>query len=108
MATLDRDWVQTNIVVGNEGDSTTVVRTQDVQTILDHNKAMQNDGSEGYGASRELRKIASIPLIVIERWAKEDGVSYFDLHGPEKTKYLRKKLNDPDNRFLKTIDKRWN
>ena len=106
--TRDEDWVTTRAVVDEDGDRLTVVREQDVEAILDHNKALQNDGSNGYGATRDMRKVASIPLVVVEQWIKEDGVNLLHLSGPEKNAYLRKKLNDPDNRFFKTIDGRWN
>ena len=38
--------------------------------ILDHNKKLytQNDG---YSADKSLKRIASIPIIILEIWAKE-------------------------------------
>jgi hypothetical protein len=41
-------------------------------------------------------------MVVIEKWMKDDGVNVLALTGPERTKYFRRKLNDIDNRYLRT------
>lgn len=82
-----------------EDDGTVIVRkTQDVTPILDHNKALANH-DDGYSRSREMRRVASIPLVVIEQWRAEG----FDLlSGNFDRKELRRRLNDSDNRFFRT------
>ncbi|HIC59844.1 MAG TPA: hypothetical protein EYO71_07195 [Rhodospirillales bacterium] len=75
---------------------------QDVEPILNQNKIRQNDGSDGYTPSRDLKQIASIPLVVAEQWMKADEVNWLSLTGLEREKYIQKKLNDPDNSFLRT------
>lgn len=69
----------------------------DVEPILEANKREAND-TGGYGASREWRHIANIPLIVIEIWKKRYGI---DPTMPGHETLLRRLLNDPDNRFLR-------
>lgn len=72
-------------------------RVQDVEPILEDNKRRQNDG-DGYSPSRDLRYVAHIPNIFIEAWMKE-GLSIFDENcWPA----IRRRLNDPDWRFLRT------
>jgi hypothetical protein len=74
-----------------------VERVQDVEPILEENKRLRalNDG---YSPRRELRRVASIPLIVVEQWMQE-GVNLFD---PNCREAVRRKLNDPENLFLRT------
>jgi len=80
----------------------TIERIQNIEPILNSNKREQTFSDNGYSKSRDLKKIASIPMVVIEKWMKDDGVNVLALTGPERTKYFRKKLNDSDNRYLRT------
>jgi hypothetical protein len=77
-----------------------VKRTQDVAPILDHNKRCQAESVGGWrrNAKNNMRYVAEIPNIVIEAWMKE-GFNFFT--APEKE--LRKKLDDPNWSYLKTI-----
>lgn len=81
-----------------------VERTQDVQGILDRNKSDQNDRSfrNGFTESGDMKHVARIPLIVLEKWAKEVGIPKRKIYGKEMTEVIRKKLNDPDNKFFRT------
>ncbi len=47
-------------------------------------------------------KVASIPLVIVEKWANELGVNVFDRSHWPKVKQL---LNDPDWRYLRTTHK---
>lgn len=77
-----------------------VKRTQDVEPILDHNKRRQAEGVGGWRRSHGAlrRNIAEIPNIVIEQWLKE-GFNIFQVSERE----LRKKLDNPEWSYLKTI-----
>ena len=75
----------------------------DVEPQLDLNKALANDG-DGYSPSRELRRIARIPLIVVEKWRNELGVDVFNKDHMAKVRAL---LNDPDWRYLRTSPGRY-
>jgi hypothetical protein len=46
-----------------------------------------------------MRKVASIPLVVIEKWKRELGVDIMNKNDWPKIKQL---LNDPENRFFRT------
>lgn len=74
-----------------------IERAQDCTPILDHNKALANDG-DGYSSDRTLRRVASIPLVVVEMWMNE-GINIFD---PNHADAIKRKLNDPDNLYLRT------
>lgn len=80
-------------------DNVAVIAEQDVQAILDHNKQSQADPGRGYTPSRDLRKVAEIPLIVAELWKNTLGVDVFDKnHAPA----VRRLLNDPDWLWLRS------
>lgn len=72
-------------------------RTQDVQPFLEQNRRLQNDG-DGYSQSRELRRIASIPNIVVEQWMQQ-GVNIFDEADWPKIAAL---LDSPEYAYLRT------
>ncbi len=81
-----------------------VTRTQDITAILDQNKADQNDSSfrNGFTESGDMKHVARIPLLVLEKWAKEAGIPKRKIYGKEMSEIIRKKLNDPDNRLFRT------
>lgn len=78
----------------------TVYREQDVAPILDSNKRHQAEGVGGWRRTSKWLKryVAEIPNIVIEHWLKQ-GFNFFQCTENE----LRKKLDEPDWSYLKTI-----
>lgn len=80
------------------GDEMAIETFSDIQPIIDNNKRLANDG-DGFSKTREFRRIASIPLVVVEKWLREYGVDVFNKDHQKKVRQL---LNDPDNRFLRT------
>jgi hypothetical protein len=68
--------------------------------VIEANKAMatQNDG---YSPSRELRRVASIPFILINKWLQEEGWNALD---PEHSDRLMRKLNSSEYAYLRTAD----
>ena len=76
----------------------TIHATQDHEPILDQNKAMATH-NDGYTPSRDMRRVASIPLILWLKWKNEEGWDAFNPHHSDR---LMRKLNDPDYAFLRT------
>lgn len=70
----------------------------DHAAVLDYNKAQFNH-NDGYTPSRELRRVASIPLHLMVQWLQEEG--WWALN-PEHSDRLVRKLNDPDYAYLRT------
>lgn len=82
-----------------DGDGTySVVSSFDCEPILDQNKAMANH-NDGYSPSREMRRVASIPLILIHKWLTEEGWNALD---PACADKLKAKLNSSDFAYLRT------
>lgn len=77
-----------------------ICRTQDVQPYLDANKRMQAEQAGGWRrtAKRTRRMVADIPNVVVEMWLKQ-GFNMFTASERE----LRKKLDEPQWSYLKTI-----
>jgi hypothetical protein len=82
----------------HEDGTITVVAQQDVAPILDINKAMATH-NDGYAASRELRRAASIPNSLIHKWLVEEGWNAMD---PGCAKKLKQKLNSSEYLYLRT------
>lgn len=81
----------------------TIETKQDVEPFLENNKRLANDG-DGYSPSRDWRRIANIPLGIVEMWRTRLGVDIFNKdHQPA----VRRLLNDPDWRLLRTSPGRY-
>lgn len=76
----------------------TVVRGEDVGPNLEINKALATSG-DGYSPSRELRRAASIPMIIVEKWKNELGIDALNQDHREKVLEL---LDSNEYRFLRT------
>lgn len=70
---------------------------QDVGAVLENNKANATH-NDGFSPDRSLRRVASIPTIVIEKWRREYGV---DVMNPEHMPKVMALLRDPDWRYLR-------
>jgi hypothetical protein len=77
-----------------------ISRVQDVEPYLDSNKRLQAEQVGGWRrtAGRNGRLVADIPNIVVEMWLKQ-GFNMFQASERE----LRKKLDEPEWSYLKTI-----
>ena len=78
-----------------EGDGKiTIQNSQDVNPILEKNKKLYNH-NDGYSKTKELKRVASIPTLVLTIWAKEYNGSnnWFGIPKNERSKILKQKLN---------------
>ena len=86
-------------------DKTHIGQVQDCEPIVEHNKRLQTM-NDGYSPSRELRRVASIPLMVFENWLKADGLTWSDYCSMDKrsqAQYRAKRLMSSDWRDLRTV-----
>lgn len=83
----------------DNGDDTFTIKTEqsNESQILERNKAMYNH-NDGYTPSREMQRVASIPLVVIEAYQAK-GIN---LYAPENEYFLQRILDDGDYRFFRT------
>jgi len=83
----------------HQTDVTSIQRVQNVEPILEANKRLQNTDHEKQGIKHNWWHAAMIPIMVIEKWLVEDGINAYD---PNDIKAVKKKLNDPEWRYLRT------
>ena len=74
---------------------------QNVTPILDANKAKANERRGYYAADKDMWRVSSIPASVQMKWMIEEGI---DIYNEEHAPRVKKKLNDPDWRHLKTAN----
>jgi len=67
-----------------------ILRSQDVQPILEANKRAQNSELD---RKSEMRRAGSIPYVIAEQWSRECGAA---IGTQEFGKYAKKKLMDGD------------
>lgn len=103
MRLLDHDPL-TGVSVWHEFDAltgrTTIKTEQDVETYLERNKRIFNeDDISAHGKKEGWWHVASIPIIVQDKWMREYGVNIWNKDHIKKVKQL---LNSPEWRYLRT------
>ena len=83
-------------------DRMTIETVQDVAPYLEKNKTEILAGTINKKAP--MRKMASIPLVLIEKWLREEGLDVFN---DDHHKRLMRKLHDPDYAYLRTLEGRY-
>jgi hypothetical protein len=73
-------------------------RIQDCEPIIEHNKALQSIPQK----SDWGRHVASIPNVIIEKWSNESGVNLLALPQDEFARFVRRKISDPEWKWLRT------
>lgn len=95
-------WYGAEVFIRHNGDGTVTVReTMDVEPFLEDNVAMANH-DDGWSEDKYMRRCASIPLALLDQW-KSEGL---DIHDRNNEKIVKRILNDPDYRKLRTAH--WN
>ena len=81
----------------------TIKNSQDVDPILQKNKRLYNL-NDGYSKSKDLKRVASIPSLVLQLWAKEyNGTNnWFAIPHIERKRILKLKLNSSEFRYFRT------
>ena len=93
------------VIQNDDGTQTTVAledgalvtgTTQDCTPILEHTKALHNAGM--YGSS-DMRLAASIPMVVIEKYLNDNGITMHEFSGSADHK--KRLLNDPSLSYFR-------
>lgn len=83
-------------------DKLFINRVDDIEAILNNNVKEYNSHSTKTSKKfhhEVLNKVASIPLVIVEKWRKEEGLDVFNKDHADRVK---RKLNDPEYRYLRT------
>ena len=87
---------QTFLFSEHSGEYAINHKAQDLTKLLDQNKRLQQ---EDHHIKDELRLSARIPVTIYYEWKNKFGV---DLYDKNHAQAVRKLLNSPDYRYLKT------
>ena len=92
-----------------EDGKLTVKHSQDTNVILKKNKQLYNQGDSGYNAGKDMKRVASIPTLVLTLWTKEyNGTNnWFGLPQEVRNKILKQKLNSSDYKYFRTASGRF-
>ena len=88
-----------NFIYDEANDASIIQSSYDLTDILENNKKLYNDTNNGWSLSREMKHVAEIPLAIAEKWLIEDGI---DIMKKDHWGAIRRKLNDPEYRYLRT------
>ena len=96
--------VKTRYIQESDG-KLTINSQQDLNPLLDRNKKLytQNDG---YTASREMKRVASVPPIILQLWTKEYNGSnnWWALPKEIQKKIMKTKLNSSEFKYFRTAE----
>ena len=87
-----------------EDGKITIKNSQNTDAILKKNKQLYNQGDDGYNVGKDMKRVASVPTLVLALWAKEYNGSnnWFALPNEVRKKILKEKLNSSDYRYFRT------
>lgn len=98
---LHQGEVLTQVTIDPTTQDLIVHSTQDVEPILEWNKEAAQVANDFWGPKSTNKLAARVPLVVLEQWAKERGISYRMLMSREGDAILKQYLNDPENRSFR-------
>ena len=79
-----------------DGDRLIVGRSQDCTAIAEHTKALHN---EGYHGSADVKHAAKIPLVIVEKYLNDNGVT-FEQFMSDQT-HIKRLVQHPDNSMFR-------
>ena len=98
----------TETFLDNGNDGIVQKRSLEIGSIIESNKKLYNQ-NDGYSPDKGLKRIASIPVVILEIWCKEyhkdqNKGNWFALPQEIQKKILREKLNSSDFRYFRTSE----
>jgi hypothetical protein len=94
--------MQTSLLLDRADKRIIAVTSQDVEPILERNKALQAEPQPARRRGDWGRHIGTIPNVILVKWMNEEGANVLKMSSDEFGKFIRKKLDDPDWRYLRT------
>ena len=100
------DATRTRYIQESDG-KLTIHNKQNINPLLERNKKLYTQGP-GSIVSKDFKRIASIPPIILQIWTKEHNGSrnWFALPKETQNKILKTKLNSSEFRYFKTSEGR--
>lgn len=82
-------------------DKIAIERVQDCTAIMESAKRLQAEGMHGSG---ELRHVGRVPVIIVERYCNDNGITFAEFMRDQK--HHARLLNDPDLAFFRVSPER--
>jgi len=97
--------IKTKYIKESDG-KLTINNSQDVNPLLKRNKELYNHDSGYLSKAKEMKRVASVPPLVLQIWAKEYNGSnnWFQLPKDIQRKIMRTKLNSNEFRYFRTAE----
>jgi len=104
----DTDKHITETFLDNDKDGIIQKRSLDIEPIIENNKKLFNQ-NDGYSPDKGLKRIASIPVVILEIWCKEyhkdqNNGNWFALPQETQKKILKQKLNSSEFKYFRTAE----
>ena len=98
------DFSKTRYIQESDG-KLTIHNKQNINPVLERNKKLYTHNT-GYTASKDFKRVASVPPIILQIWTKEyNGTrNWFALPKETQNKILRTKLNSSEFRYFRTAE----
>ena len=100
----DPDTATTKWFIDGPGESFQIYTEADVEPIVEMNKAKQRAGRDYYARDPDMWKVASVPNILLLKWAEEDGIPPHQVYSDEFAERIMRRLKSNEFRDLKTFE----
>ena len=97
--------IKTKYIQESDG-KLTINNSQDVNPLLKRNKELRNHDSGWLSSQKEMKRVASVPPLVLQIWAKEYNGSnnWFGLPKEIQRKIMKTKLNSSEFKYFRTAE----
>ena len=97
--------IKTKYIQESDG-KLTINNQQDVNPLLKRNKELYNHDKGWVSSAKEMKRVASVPPLVLQIWANEYNGSrnWFSLPKEIQRKIMRMKLNSSEFRYFRTAE----
>ena len=98
------DATKTRYIQESDG-KLTIHNQQNLNPLMERNKKLYNQ-NDGYTPSRDMKRIASVPPLILQIWTKEyNGTNnWWALPKDTQKKIMRTKLNSSEFRYFRTAE----
>jgi len=103
---IEIDGLKKTTYIKDDIDGKIVTKEEvNIKPHLEHNKRLLTL-NDGYSKSRDMKRVASIPTIALQVWAKEYNGSnnWFGLPKDVQKNILKKKLNSNEFQYFRTAE----
>ena len=97
--------IKTKYIQESDG-KLTINNSQDVNSLLKRNKNLYNHNNGYISAAKEMKRVASIPPLILQIWSKEyNGTNnWFHLPKQIQRNIIKTKLNSNEFKYFRTSE----